>query len=561
LRLGLHSRWRPKFWGSELNRRWQRKPSGCLLTEVMTTEGACDVGDDFFVPKSPDGEGRVRPGSHSASDEDSGGLRSKLRKLFGRGKKGRHSTSEELYWVPEEVPPYAPPSPQWTLPSPTQDSLRRAEAHGFVTAQSLESRPLDSPQQWGERPAWPQPSPQSWQEQPEPAFEPSSSAVPMPGRDWSQSYAPHAATAEGIPQQWQTSGQGESSSGSTGPSPQVLEYGRSATAPHTVDAEGRRPEGFQGYGGPSSPTVAGQPYSEAGAAGSAVPGFAPAVGAEGPPGEIRDSSFPVDNRTPEQLGSGSQGEAGEQDSGITILEKSTQPIAAQIADLGLDLEAEQSQTSHDRPPVAYDDYRYASSPDRSTLEHVYLPASPPEPMPGTTSAFESLEEQAPPEPPPPPPIAVARSTGDYSAQAASVARAVSGEQVLPPTASDRPGGAAEAVSAGKSGFGTAPTPASTEASSAGGESGSVGRLGEKRTGPPAFAAEPDVRHVVLGFKDGTAVFLEPNHPLFSLFFQWSELVAGPTTPAKMYVRRSAQPKFYVGKRAGTRKRPKKEPRA
>ena len=552
-----HRRWKPKLCRAEPGRR-QRKSSGCILTEVLTTEGACDVGDDLFVSKSRDGEGQVRPGSHSASDEDSGGLRSKLRKLFGRGKKGRHSTSEELYWIPEEVPPHAPPSPQWTLPSPTQDSLRRAEAHGFVTAQSLDSRPLESPQQWGDQPAWPRSSPQSWQEQPEPAIEPSSSVPPVPGGDWSQSYTPHAATAEGSLQQWQTSGQEESSSGSTGLSPQVLEYGYSATAPHTVDAEGRRPEGFQGYGVPTSPGVAVHPYTEAGAAGSAVPGLVTAAG--GSPGDIQDFSFRVDNREPEWLGPGSQGEAGEQDSGITILEKSTQPIGAQIADLGLDLEAEQSQTSHDRPPVAYDDYRYASSPDRSTLEHVYLPASPPEPMPGTTSAFESLEEQAPPEPPPPPPIAVARSTGDYSAQAASVARAVSREQVAPPTASDGRGSAAEAVSAAESGFGTVPTPASTEGSGVGGSS-TLGRLGEKRTGPPAFAAEPDVRHVVLGFKDGTAVFLEPDHPLFSLFFQWSELVAGPTTPAKMYVRRFAQPKFYVGKRAGTRKRSKKEPRA
>ena len=125
-----------------------------------------------------------------------------------------------------------------------------------------------------------------------------------------------------------------------------------------------------------------------------------------------------------------------------------------------------------------------------------------------------MEQPAPPEPPPPPPIAVAKSTGSF-----------------------------EAVDEKK------PTqPSALSASSAGKDrAASGGRIGQKLHGPPAFAAEPDIRHVVLGFKDGTAVFLEPEHPLFSLFFQWSELVAGPETPPKAYARRQAQHKIYLGK--------------
>ncbi|RIK10181.1 MAG: hypothetical protein DCC49_04310 [Acidobacteria bacterium] len=68
-----------------------------------------------------------------------------------------------------------------------------------------------------------------------------------------------------------------------------------------------------------------------------------------------------------------------------------------------------------------------------------------------------------------------------------------------------------------------------------------------RVGPPAFAAEPDVRHVVLGFRDGSAVFLEADHPLFGLFFQWSELVAGPSMPEKLYARPRRAPDMFVGR--------------
>lgn len=208
---------------------------------------------------------------------------------------------------------------------------------------------------------------------------------------------------------------------------------------------------------------------------------------------------------PAATGSGSR-----DDGRYTILEHNTEPIGGYLEDLDV-FEAEKPVEA-EKPPRPVDDYRYAQEPDRDTLEAVYLPAAPPEPLPGTTDAFSSVEQPAPPEPPPPPPIAVARSSGSL-------------EKV-----EGRPPGA-EATPRGEAREDTRVT----------------GSFGQKREGPPAFAAEPDVRHVVLGFRDGTAVFLEPEHPLFSLFFQWSELVAGPETPPKAYARRQAQHKIYLGK--------------
>ncbi|MER3396462.1 MAG: hypothetical protein C4319_06730 [Acidimicrobiia bacterium] len=375
----------------------------------------------------------VQPGR--GLQRGAGRIRSSLRKLFGRRERAQHAVEDEWYIPPEYQTSWQGPSAeilsepdthlhspsQWILPSPTEESLRRAEERGFVTAAGLSSRSGIS----SEEPY----------------------RLSQPVIDETEISQPRFVSKEP-----------ESSAGL--PEWVISEYVESEAAI------------------PSAPKVL-PPQTEPDDKG--VSGGVPS------PKEGGDASF-------------------------TIVEHSTEPIGGYLADLGL--EQGQRRPVAEQPPPAPDEYRFSKQPDRDTLEAVYLPAAPPEPFPGTEDAFGSVEQPAPPEPPPPPPIAVAKSTGSF-----------------------------EAVDEKK------PTqPSALSASSAGKDrAASGGRIGQKLHGPPAFAAEPDIRHVVLGFKDGTAVFLEPEHPLFSLFFQWSELVAGPETPPKAYARRQAQHKIYLGK--------------
>lgn len=395
-------------------------------------------------------------GHHKHFEEDAGHpqstgkIRSGLRKLFGRRKSGHRGGEEEWYWVPEQ-PAAIPPPPAWTLPSPTEESLRRAQAQGFVTSPG-------SPQ-------YPQPQVAPTQAEP---------GVVEPG------YVPPARPV-GEPRSLEPAESQE-------PSPGWVE---TPDLPAWVYAD------FQ----PAEPGAGSEPSVSQKGTDSETPPVAQAI-----------PDFEISAARP-------AAEPSVVDDGrLTILEHSTEPIGGYLEELG-SLDTQESVKA-DQPPPSPDDYRFAREPDRDTLEAVYLPAAPPEPLPGTIDAFSSIEQPAPPEPPPPPPIAVARSTGSFDKLEEG------------PLKEEK--ASAEAVT---------------------GESRSTGRFTRKRQGPPAFAAEPDVRHVVLGFRDGTAVFLEPEHPLFSLFFQWSELVAGPETPPKAYARRQAQKKFYLGKPA--RGKPKK----
>lgn len=445
--------------------------------------------------------------SDSAHGEEERGLRSKLRRLFGRSK-GRHASSSEEYWIPEDVPDYRPPEPQWTLPTPTYESLRRAESHGFVTAASIDTTEVprsayqvvppgpeapvpqvSAPQVLApQAPAAQVPAPQV----PPPQMLPSQAPAPqVPAPQAPAPQAPAASTGFESPPSWEAAAGGVPGFGEQGLSQtDAFASGVSASSvsPSSVVPSSVSPPSV-------SPLARAAPSSSAEQVDQTRPSVAPS-------GEGLESKLPPEHATGQTAG-----EASVADSGVTIVEKSTEPLGGYLADLDLETEA-----GHPSPPVTpTDDYRYAQAPDRPTLEKIYLPSEPPEPVPGTAEAFESVEQPAPPEPPPPPPIAVARSTGDYTSDAASVAGSVVGEE-------------GEVTDTGR-----------------------PGSFGKKRVGPAAFAAEPDVRHVVLGFKDGTAVFLEPEHPLFSLFFQWSELVAGPETPPKMYARREAQRKYYLSK--------------
>lgn len=456
------------------------------------------------------------PMEHTHSDsphgEEGRGLRSKLRRLFGRSK-GRHASSSEEYWIPEGIPDYRPPEPQWTLPTPTPESLHRAESHGFQTAASIDAVQVP-PSAYQVVPPQPQalesqvPAPQAplpevttVQAAP-PAVHPEVPPVQLglpgevppeelptelrqpqvPQPEVPAPQAPVASTGFESARSWEGAAGGGS----------VFD-GRGLSQTHTF-----APSGSLSSVSPPSTSTWPQPAALSAPAGESQP----VPRSVGQRGEGLETELPVAQGRDEMYG-----EASLADSGVTIVEKSTEPLGGYLANLDLDTESD-----HPSPPLtSADDYRYAQAPDRRTLERIYLPSEPPEPVPGTAEAFESVEQPAPPEPPPPPPIAVARSTGDYTSEAASVARTAAG--------------------------------AEDEATDTGGP----GSFGKKRVGPPAFAAEPDVRHVVLGFKDGTAVFLEPEHPLFSLFFQWSELVVGPETPPKMYARREAQRKYYLSK--------------
>lgn len=395
------------------------------------------------------GYSAARHHKHSMTEaersEGEGRIRSSLRRIFGRRKKEERASEQEWYWIPEE-PAAQPPPPNWRLPTPTEESLRRAQEHGFQVA-----------------PTTPPPTP------PEPSTAPS-------------------AVAESTLPEWVFSDfeQGADAQDTLQPSPQdaftpAADVSSGPTAPVTPAPESAPL--MSGSQSPFSTPGVESAYSASAPASSAVtPGPAP----EGAPSAPDEGAF-------------------------TILEHKTEPIGGFLEDLGV--EKPQEKVAVDQPPVAADDYRYAQAPDRDTLEAVYLPAAPPEPLPGTIDAFGSVEQPAPEEPPPPPPIAVAKSSGAYEK--------------------------ADHESSGRS------SPSSVGAAPK--ETRSTGKLAQKLQGPPAFAAEPDVRHVVLGFRDGTAVFIEPDHPLFSLFFQWSELVAGPETPPKAYARREAQKKIYLGK--------------
>lgn len=470
-----------------------------------------------------------------------GRIRSSLRRFFGRREAGQHGAEEEWYFPPESVPgeqgAVGEPSPaqvaqvsaptQWTLPSPTEESLRRAEASGFVTAAGLPpggALPSQKP------PASPIAQP------PEPRLEP---AVPEP-----QALPSETKTHPDLPQ-WVISeyvGAEATETSSAGYSAVEAASEIGSTGQHGgVSVAGER----SGYPA-EAPMTSGDPrHSE-----QVTPASTPYLDSGIPTGPL--PSNPTESESPysvldtdrtyrasEASGAGQAGlpapegpisasgldssEAAHQvvDASFTILERNTQPIGGYLVNLGVEEVTEEPKA--EQPPASIDGYRFSKEPDRNTLEAVYLPASPPEPLPGTAEAFSSVEQPAPPEPPPPPPIAVAKSTGSF-----------------------------EAVDGNKRSATSAPGPSSQ------GEEVPSGKIGQKRHGPPAFAAEPDVRHVVLGFKDGTAVFLEPEHPLFSLFFQWSELVAGPETPPKAYARRQAQRKIYLGK--PPRGKPKRVPK-
>ncbi len=381
--------------------------------------------------------------------QEGGRIRSGLRKLFGRRRKQERSSEQEWFWVEEENQAPVPP-PAWKLPRSTEESIRRAEEHGFLT----------SPQEYSPKPVSPQVEPSVLQVPDQPGVV---SAPPPLGPPESQSSTPESViTAAGA--------QTEPARPIEADLPQWVFDSDQSSAWSSPE--------------PSRPEPAAVSLSTEAVKTGPLPG-------DSLPSKSEDASY-------------------------TILERNTQPIRGILSDLEVGASREAVESPAGQPPPAQDDYRYAREPDRDTLEAVYLPGAPPEPLPGTAEAFSSVEQLAPPEPPPPPPIAVAKSTGSYSK-----------------------------VEAG---------PAAGSARGAG-EEGTGGRIGQKRHGPPAFAAEPDVRHVVLGFRDGTAVFLEPDHPLFSLFFQWSELVAGPETPPKAYARRQAQKKFYLGK--APRGKPKK----
>ncbi len=372
--------------------------------------------------------------------QEGGRIRSGLRKLFGRRRKEERSSEQEWYWVEEENQAPAPP-PARTLPRPTDESLRRAQQHGFLT----------SPPEYLPQPV----SSQVDQSVVQASDQPDVVSAPPPlGPPESQLSTPESVIAAAGAQ--------------TEPARPI-----EADLPQWVfdsdqTSAWSSPE-------PSRPEPAEVPPSTEAVKTGPLPG-------ESLPSKPEDASY-------------------------TILERNTQPIRGILGDLEVGASREAVESPAGQPPPAQDDYRFAREPDRDTLEAVYLPGAPPEPLPGTAEAFSSIEQPAPPEPPPPPPIAVAKSTGSYPRVDAGAAVSEEGA----------------------------------------GEEGTGGRIGQKRHGPPAFAAEPDVRHVVLGFRDGTAVFLEPDHPLFSLFFQWSELVAGPETPPKAYARRQAQKKFYLGK--------------
>jgi hypothetical protein len=383
-----------------------------------------------------------------------GRLRSGLRKLFGRRKRDERSTEEEWYWVPEQ-PEAMPPPPAWNLPSPTQESLQRAEAQGFLTSPTQQPFPQNF--------SLPQPVPQV-------DFPQSTVAGPTSIQPAAPPSEAAPTLAEAIPQ---PEAEQPTAGFASGPE-------QAAEIPEWVFSDESSTE--------ATPTSYTPPIAQ----------------------PIPEIQAPAAQPIPSP--------AARDDGSYTIVEHNTEPIGGFLEDL--DFTGDQESVDADQPPPRVGDYRYAQEPDRDTLEAVYLPAAPPEPLPGTVDAFSSVEQPAPPEPPPPPPIAVAKSTGSF-----------------------------DKVEPGPTQAGSEPKASISE------EAGAAGKFGQKREGPPAFAAEPDVRHVVLGFRDGTAVFLEPEHPLFSLFFQWSELVAGPETPPKAYARRQAQKKIYLGK--APRGRPKK----